>query len=133
MKTRIEKITSTVLLLSVVLFSSGSFAQRGQQGGGQQGPPPAPTSEEIKEMVSDLASGISLNEDQETEILDIYTAHFDDVSDKMKSGRPDRKEMESLKTEFEEEVKSVLTEEQQELFDAYQKKNRTKGKGKRRQ
>lgn len=129
MKTRIKKITSTVLLLSVVLFSSGAFAQRGQQGGGKQGPPPAPTSEEIKEMVSDLASEISLNEDQEAEVLNVYTNHFEEVSDKMKSGRPDRNEMKSLKTEFEEEVKAVLTEEQQELFDAYQKKKSSKRKG----
>ena len=133
MKTRIKKITSTVLLLSVVLFSSGAFAQRGQQGGGKQGPPPVPTSEEIKEMVSDLASEISLNEDQEAEVLNVYNNHFEEVSDKMKSGRPDRNEMKSLKTEFEEEVKAVLTEEQQELFDAYQKKNSSKRKGKKKQ
>lgn len=131
MKTSLKKITSTILLLSIVLFSSGAFAQRGSQGGGQQGPPPAPTSEEIEEMVSDLSSEISLNEDQEIEILDLYTAHFNEQSDKMKSGKPNRKEMESLKTEFEEEVKALLTEEQQELFDAYKKKNNRKGKSKR--
>lgn len=129
MKT-MKKITNITLVLCAMLISGTTFAQRGGQGGGQQGPPPIPSSKEIKAMVSDLAEEISLNEDQETEILALYTAHFKEVKKKTSSGRPDRDEMEALKNDFEDEVNAVLTDEQQKLFKAYQKKNSQK-KGKR--
>ena len=127
MKTRIKKTVNFVLILCVMLIASTiSAQQRGPQGGGQQGPPAVPTAKEIKEMVSDMSKEISLDEDQETEILELYTAHFNEVKKKTKSGRPDRNEMESLKTNFEKEVKAVLTEEQQKLYATYQKKNNSK-------
>jgi hypothetical protein len=81
-------------------------------------------------MVSDMAEEISLNEEQEDEILDIYQAHFDEVEEKTKSGRPNRNEMEALKTSFEKVVNTVLTEEQQELYSAYLKENSPKRQSK---
>ena len=43
----------------------------------------------------------------------------------MSSGqRPSREEMESLKEEFEDEVKSLLNDEQQDLFDEFMKNNK---------
>ena len=124
MKTRITNTVNLVLLLSIVLIASTvSAQQRDPQGGGQQGPPPVPTTKEIKEMVSDMSKEISLNEDQEAEVLELYTIHFKEVKKKTKSGRPDRNEMESLKTDFEKEVKAILTAKQQKLYVAYQKKN----------
>ncbi len=128
MKTTIKKPTNLALLLFVVLITSTTYAQqRGPQGGGQQGPPPIPTTKQIKAMVSDMSKEVLLSEDQEAEILELYTAHFKEVKEKTKSGRTNRKEMESLRTDFEKEVKSLLTEEQQKLYVAYQKKNRSKG------
>ena len=130
MKTKIKKTVNLVLILCLTLIVSVMNAQKqGHQGGGQQGPPPLPTDKEIKEMVSDLSDEISLSEDQEAEILDLYTAHFKEVEEKTKSGKPDRKEMESLKTDFEKEVKAELTKEQQKQYTTYQKNNRPKGKG----
>ena len=130
MKTRIKNTVNFVLLLCVVLIASTvSAQQRGPQDGGQQGPPPLPSSKQIEKMVSNMSKEISLSEDQESEVLEIYTAHFEEVEDKTKSGRPDRKVMEALKTDLEKEVNALLTEEQQELYKAYQKKNRPKGKG----
>lgn len=129
MKTRIKNTVNFVILLCVVLIASTvSAQQRGPQSGGQQGPPSVPTTKEIKEMVSDMSKEISLNEDQEAEILELYSDHFKEVKEKTKSGRPDRNEMESLKTDFEKEVKAVLTDEQQKLYTTYQKKNRSKGR-----
>lgn len=130
MRTKIKKTAKLVLVLCLTLIVSVMNAQKqGHQGGGQKGPPPIPTDKEIKEMVSDLSDEISLNEDQEAEILDIYTAHFKEVEEKTKSGKPDRKEMESLRTDFEKEVKAELTKEQQKQYTTYQKNNRPKGSG----
>ncbi|MRX64525.1 hypothetical protein [Maribacter luteus] len=129
MKTTIKKILNAALLLGAIMITGTTLAQRGGQGGGQQGPPPLPTSDEIEEMVSDMAKEVSLDETQEAEILVLYKAHFEEVEDLTSSGRPDRDKMEALKSDFEDEVNAVLTEEQQKLFKAYQKKNsRQKGK-----
>ena len=133
-KGAIKKWISSALLLCMILVAGTSYAQQGgSRGGGQRGgqrPPKLPTAKEIKEMVSDMAKEISLNEEQEDEILDIYQAHFDEVEKKTKSGRPDRNEMESLKTNFKKEVNAVLTEEQQELYSAYLKENSSKQRSK---
>ena len=128
MKLNMSKIWK-VMLVALIVTTTACGQQRGPQGGGQQGPPSIPNSKQIDKMVSNLAEEISLSEDQETEVLELYTAHFKEVKEKTKSGRPDRKEMEALKTDFEKEVKGLLTEEQQELYVAYLKKN---SKGKRR-
>ena len=128
MKTTIKSITSITLLLCAILVSSTTYAQQGKKNGGQKGPPPLPSSQQIEEMVSDMSKEISLSEDQESEVLEIYTAHFEEVEDKTKSGKPDRKEMEALRSDLEKEVNALLTEEQQKLYEDYQKKNRPKGK-----
>jgi len=133
-KGAIQKWISSALLLCMILIAGTSYAQQGgSRGGGQGGgqrPPKLPTTKEIKKMVSDMAEEISLNEEQEDEILDIYQAHFDEVEEKTKSGRPNRNEMEALKTSFEKEVNTVLTEEQQELYSAYLKENSPKRQSK---
>lgn len=128
MKASIRNITSITLLLCGILVTSTSFAQQRQQKGGQQGPPPLPSSKEIEKMVSDMAEEVSLSEEQESEVLELYTEHFEEVEDKTKSGKPDRNEMEALKTDFENDVNALLTEEQQEAFKDYQKKNSPKGR-----
>lgn len=112
-----------ILVVVLIVTTTACGQQRGPQGRGQQGPPSIPNSKQIEKMVSNLADDISLSEDQENEVLKLYTVHFKEVKEKTKSGRPDRKEMELLKNDFEKEVKEALTEEQQELYDAYLKKN----------
>lgn len=129
MKLKTNKIWK--LLIVALLITTSSFAQQrggqgGGQGGGQQGPPELPTTEEVKTMVSDLSSELLLSDDQEEQILELYTSHFEEIENKMSAGRPDRSEMEDLKEDFEDDVKDVLTEEQQELFTAYLKKNSKK-------
>ena len=76
-------------------------------------------------MVEDLSAELSLTEDQETEILALYQDHFAEVKSSMSSGqRPSREKMESLKEEFEDEVKSLLNDEQQDLYEEFIKKNK---------
>ncbi len=115
-----------LLLTSMVLFSSNLFAQQrqGDQQREGQGAPPIPSETQIIKMVDDLSAELSLKEDQKVEILALYNDHFNEVKSSMNSGkRPSREEMESLKEEFEDQVKVILNEDQQDLFDEFVKKN----------
>lgn len=119
----------TIILLSAMVFISSSiFAQQRPQQGQQQGQqaPQLPTSSEIAEIVEELTAQLSLNEYQEADIHKLFLAHFEEVEETMESNsgqRPSREKMEGLKTKFEENVKKLLTSEQQELFGEYMKKN----------
>tara|TARA_B110000967_G_C18745222_1_gene489858 strand:+ start:513 stop:770 length:258 start_codon:yes stop_codon:yes gene_type:complete len=81
-------------------------------------------------MINELTTEISLSEPQELEVLELYTNHFKEIKDKIKSGRPDRDEMQSIRKNFEDDVKEVLSEDQQELYTRYLNNNRPK-KGRR--
>jgi len=129
MKTQIRNSVSALILMVVTMFAGNGLCaqpgqgQRGGQQGGQQGPPAAPTTKQIKEMVSNLAGEISLTEAQETTVLKLYTEHFEKVKAKTSgNSRPDRQEMEALKTDLETRVKAVLTAEQQKKYAAYLEK-----------
>jgi len=118
------KKIKVVFVLVVFVFSGISYAQA--QGGGRQGgpkgPPPIPNTTQIKKMVKELSTELSLSDEQETKVSAVYTAHFDAVKAKTKVGAPIREEMEKLKVDFEKEVKSLLTTEQKKLYIAYLKK-----------
>lgn len=136
MKIKMNKIWKTVIVVLVITTSAcgqqrggQGGGQRGGQGGGQGGPPALPTAKEIKTMVSDLSDELLLSEDQEDQVLELYTEHFEVIEDKTSSGRPDRDEMEELKEDFENEVKDVLTDDQQELYTEYLKNNSSKKRG----
>ncbi len=71
----------------------------------------------------DLDKELEMSDDQETEVSELYFAHFDKVEAKMESSqRPSRTEMESLDSNLEKEVKALLSEDQQELYTAWLKK-----------
>lgn len=131
MKQTVRNYLGAALMLLALTGSNLINAQ--PPGGGQQGPPPIPNTKQIKEMVSDLADEISLSTEQEEDVLELYIEHFEEVEEQTSgNARPDRQEMEALKTKFESEVKALLSEEQQEQFTAYQKKNQQqRGGGKR--
>lgn len=117
-----------MLVVVLVITTTACGQQRGGQGDGQQrggqgGPPALPTAKEIKTMVSDLSKEILLSDEQEAQVLKLYTAHFEEVKEKISAGRPDRNEMESLKTSFENKVKSILTKDQQIKYASFLKKN----------
>jgi len=136
MKTKFKK-TAQLLFLSFALLITGVVAQAQQQGhrGNPQGPAPLPDNDQIEKMVDDLSTQLSLNESQKKQVSEMYSAHFE----KAKVIREDHKalrdaqikQMDQFRAEFELEIKSVLTEKQQEEFDAYTKKQhyRKGGKG----
>lgn len=138
MKTKFKKITRLVLAaLTVMLSITLTQAQPGGQKGGQQGPPPLPTDEQIENMVTDLSKELALSESQENQVSELYFAHFEEVEALIDDGnsRPDREVMEKMKKDFQTEVKSVLTKDQQKEFNAYMKKKESQrgGQGKPRQ
>lgn len=136
MKIRMNNIWKLVVV-ALVITTSACGQQRGGQGGGQRGggqggPPALPTSDEIETMVSDLSDEILLTDEQEAEVLELYTEHFEAVEEKTSSGRPDRDEMDALKEDLENDINELLTEEQQELYTTYLKNNSSKKRGKKR-
>lgn len=115
MKMNFKKIAA-LLMITAAIIVSGNFAQA------QQGPPPIPNTSQIKKMVVDISTTLELNDVQSKQVFDLYTAHFDEVKEKTQSGKPSRNKMEALKSEFEKKVKSILTDEQQEQFEKFMKK-----------
>ena len=119
MKTNFKKSSSLLLAILAILFSV-NFAQaqpRGQQGG-QQGPPPLPNDEQIEEMVTELSDELSLSSAQEKQVSEAYFAHFEEVGEMTSNSnsRPDREVMEQMRSDFETEVKSYLTKDQQKTW-----------------
>ena len=122
-----------VVVIMLITYSVAVNAQYHSEGGkgDQQGPPPIPNEKQIEKMVSELSEELSLTENQEEKILDLYIIHFEMVEKKMESGRPSRNEMEALKTEFDKDVMMLLSDEQDKLFDAFQKEKRLQHEQKR--
>jgi hypothetical protein len=122
-------LKNLMMALMIVTLSSGiTMAQQRGQGG----PPPMPDDKQIEKMVEDLVNELSLTTEQEKLVSEKYFTHFDEVNAKMKSGRPDRDEMDKMKSDFQNDIKSVLSKDQQKLFDEYIKKqeaNRRGGRG----
>lgn len=126
MKTKVKSLTTATIILAVfALFLFAGTLQA--QPRGQQGPPKMPNDEQIKEMVQDLSETLSLTDKQEQEVSDKYTEHFAEMKAKMnKNERPDREEMETMKSDFEEDIKSLLTKDQQKKYKSYLKENQPK-------
>ena len=138
MKTKFKETTRLALVALVVMLSvTLTQAQPGGQKGGQQGPPPLPTDEQIEKMVTDLSAELDLSETQEKQVSELYFAHFEEVEAVTgnSNSRPDREVMDQMKKDFETDVKSVLTKDQQKQYESYMKKQQSqkRGQGKPRQ
>ena len=124
---------SIALLITFMFFLTNSlFAQQRQE----QGPPPIPNAAQINKMVQDLSAELSLTKAQETKILALYTDHFAEVKSSTGNSakRVGREEMEKQKQVFENKVKSLLNDEQKDLFDEFINKNKPQqGQGGQRQ
>jgi len=131
-KTSRFALAALVAMLSVTLTQ----AQPGGQKGGQQGPPPLPTDKQIEKMVTDLSTELDLSEAQEKQVSELYFAHFEEVEAVTgnSNSRPDRDVMDQMKKDFETDVKSVLTKDQQKQYETYMKKLQSQrgGQGKSR-
>lgn len=119
-----------LVIIAAVLTANIVNAQQGRQ----QGPPQAPTDEQIEEMVANLAKKLSLSDEQEERVSDLYFEHFDEVSELQKQNKGSRgggrEAMQELDSELEENVNGLLTEEQKELYASYLEEQKSK-RGKR--
>ena len=126
------KAIKSIVLLSFLLFGSLTYAQAQHEGSrrGRQGPPPIPSEEQIKNMVNDMADEISLSEDQETQVLELYLAHFEELEEKRsENSRPERSEMEAFRTDFQNDVKAILSESQKTQYEAYLREHKGRRSG----
>jgi hypothetical protein len=120
-------LSITLLIAAMFFLTTNLSAQKRQE----QGPPPIPNETQINKMVEDLSTELSLSEKQKAEFLSLYTDHFAEVKELIKSQRKSKEEMESKKAEFEDEIKNLLSDKQQDLFDDFmEKNNKQKGKEK---
>ena len=121
MTKKFKNNTTLIFILLITFFPGLSFAQQQRP----QGPPPAPNAEQIEKMLDDLAEKLALSEEQSQIISKLYIAHFDEVKELQESQDESRdsqrKKMDKLKTDFEKQVKEVLTDEQQKQFDEFVK------------
>ncbi len=111
--------TYTMLLMLISLIITGNlFAQR-------QGPPKLPDSEQIVKMVDELAEALTLTNEQNSAITDLYMAHFEDAKELMEENKGDRESqreaMEDLKKDFDNRVKELLNDDQIAKYEAYMK------------
>ena len=120
----------TAFMAIAVIISSYGFAQSpGGSGAKPDGPPPIPNQQQVEVMVDDLSNELSLTENQEDQVLDLFTAHFNEVRAKTSgNSKPDRDEMEAIRLSFEDDMKKVLTDEQFKDFQEYSKKKKHKQK-----
>jgi len=130
----LKSILKISLLIATMMLSTLAVAQpQGQRG--QQGRPSIPDAKQIEKMVDKLSSELTLSEEQTVKIQAIYTSHFDKVDEATKNGRPNREDMQKLRSNFETEVKNELSEEQQKAYDEFLEKQRQergkRGSGKR--
>ncbi len=125
MKTKI-RLTPIILLASFIFLLSNLSAQDMQRK--PQGPPQIPSEKQIEKMISDLETKLSLSETQKQKMTEIMNDHFKTmktVQEKYKkSHEAERKEMETLKGDFDNEIKSVLSKEQEVLFKEFMKEKR---------
>ncbi len=121
MKTSKRFSAASLILIITMFFISGSlFAQQGER----PGPSKIPSNSEIETMVNELSAELSLSKNQQIEILELYTTHFSEISASMetKGGeRKSREEMETHRSDFEKDVKSLLNKEQKIKFEEFMK------------
>ena len=116
------KLNIIVFIISVFITSSSIYAQP------QHKPPKIPDATKILNMIEDLSKELSLSIDQQNEIEKLFVNHFADLKEKMESKKKEheaeREKMNKNREKFEHEVKSLLNEEQQNMFDDFMKKRR---------
>lgn len=104
-------------IVGILLFCSSLLAQPGQN---RNHPPRLPDSEQIVEMVEELASTLSLDDEQKSELSKLYFAHFAEAKELMEKHKGDRENhrqaMDALKKEFDAQIQALLNDEQKEKY-----------------
>lgn len=121
---------SLQLLIILILFSSGNvFSQKRDQ------QKELPDATQIEKMTNKLTKEVNLNEVQQSSVLDLYTSHFEKVAQYRETYSDDRKtmktEIKSLKTDLDESILSLLSNEQKTAYEEFKanRKQRPKNNG----
>lgn len=119
----------SILIILAFLSTNIALAQERQQDR-PQGPPPVPNDKQIEKMVTDLSKELSLTVVQEEKVSEIYFDHFKKVAEQQKKNKGNRgssrEVMQKLNSDFEADVKELLTEDQQKLYESYLKEDKEK-------
>lgn len=113
--------TGILLIIAAMLFISGNILAQQQQ---DRNPPPKPlTATEVNKMIDDLSAKLSLDKAEKQKVSDLFTAHFNNVGESKgnKEGKGSPEEMQQKRKDFEEQVKSLLNNEQKVAFDNFMK------------
>ena len=113
------RFSPSLLIAMMILFGVNLKAQHGPG----DGPPPIPNDKQIEKMVLDLSEELSLSNDQSDRIEALFKEHFEEVKESLdRNEKMMRGEMELKKSEFENKIKGLLSEEQAEQFEEFMKK-----------
>lgn len=108
-----------IALIGVLLISCNLIAQPQDE----QHPPLLPDSNKIVQMVDELATALSLNEEQRTQVSELHFTHFKEAGELMEKnkaqGEKGREVMDALRKDFEEQVKALLSDEQKVQFETF--------------
>lgn len=125
MKKNLAEKLIAVLFVMMFVFSSNSFAQNQPP---QGPPPPIPNEDQVVKMVDKISESLNLTQDQKDKFLELHKEHFSEMrshvkleDEKMKSKK---EEMHSNRMKFENELKSLLNENQKADFDEFVKNNK---------
>ncbi|OFX19124.1 MAG: hypothetical protein A2041_15235 [Bacteroidetes bacterium GWA2_31_9b] len=115
-----QNIANLLILALMVLVANSLYAQRPIE----QNPPRIPDSTQIIKLTNELSRELSLTETQKVEISKIYFDHFEEVKKQIEENKSvkmkNKEEMEILRKKFEEQVKGLLSDDQQEKFVIFQ-------------
>lgn len=113
--------TGKLLIMATMLFISGNLLA--QQQPDRNPPPKPPSTEEVNKMVDELSTNLSLSESQKKQVSDLFTTHFNSVGESKggKEGNGSPEEMGKNRKDFEEQIKSLLNDEQKTEFDNFMK------------
>ena len=113
--------TDILLIIATMLFISGNLLAQQQQE--RNRPPKPPSATEVNKMVDELSTNLSLSEAQKQKVSDLFTAHFNEARESMNNNERNvsREEMEKKRRNFEEQIKSLLNDEQKTEFDKFMK------------
>jgi len=117
-----SKLNSGIITIvaGIFLLSANAMAQPDQR---QRRPPMLPDSTQIVKRVNELSSALSLSKNQKEKLTKLHYTHFKQAGELLKKDKSDREnnrnKMETLRKEFEEQVKSLLNDDQKKKFENF--------------
>lgn len=120
----IKRNTVRMLILFSLCSGNTLFAQIPDDV--PQGVPPISIEKQITKMLAHLNQELSLNDEQNEQISELFVSHFETLKKLPSTTINDYHSMEAIKTEFENQVLNQLSNEQKTQFNTFIKKRAPK-------